>query len=1407
MIMNTVQFIRAFLFSRMKIIFLLSFLCEQSYFPQSFQVHSYSVEDGIASNGVHDVTQDKTGIMWFATDEGVSSYDGSSWRNYSTSDGLPRVDYYKIKYDDNTIWAIPNWNADQIAFFKNNKWNLIKKPISGKGDVQLYTAFDLHYDNGNLKLILGTHDGIYIYSNGVWTHLTKSNGLLDNQINFIKSYNGSVYVCTEKGVSVIHDGKIDNSLNSLIKVRSKKIIGIEFAANHKEPGSNSRVIWLFGRGWIGNIHGNNFSLITSQANYIRSDRYLPRNFFARYDGKNKIYYGDEFQKYIYEINRGKIIPLDHENGFNSLGSTSICIDHEGNIWFPSYRGIDKVTNLPFQNFYRSNGLLENEVSAILQVRPGFLIFGHENGLTLYKGNSFRTIKIEPKSSVNYASIRVMGLCKDSAGTVWIAATQLGIGKLINESRIEWLNKDKYEQTYSMATDKNGTVWIGSNRGLEKIVNNKIVEVCCGNEYSEVRRVYVDRQNQIWAGRAGSLIHYANGRCSQINLTGVPFGTVVYAITDYNDDEKLLGTSAGLFVLKGNSFSTFGNSALKIDKKIFFINRDNRKNYWFGTNNGVIKWDGKTSRRYSIEGGLAGHETNRAAFVEDSFGNIWIGTDRGLSRFIPEYDIKENPPEIFSLGLETSDEKHYQLDKSLEFQSSQNDFIFHFKALSFKNEKYIMYRVRLEGFESNWNELGSNTQARYSNLSPGSYRLMVSTRNRGGDWSKTVYSSIITIGNPFYLKWWFVGFVLTGLSALLYLAYTYLAQVKYGKELLREVENRTRELKQSENKLRAIIDNAPNIITIIDSVGKVKFINQKYEENINITSIGDSIFDLIQPELHDEVNDKLKQIFENKKTVVFEHRSKIPVGHERWLMSYVSPILTEGKITEAIAISIDVTAQKKLETERKENEERQAAILEAIPVILYTGITPSAFDASWMTENVKSVTGFTHFDFTQKKSFWIERIHPEDKQKVETAFLNVREGKSIKIEYRWMCADGNYKWFLDYESPRPNGNSGSTEYFGIWLDITDQKVAEIRLQKLNRIFLNFGTDPKSNIRKLVELCGEELDGACAEYLFIKDEKLNSLVSWQIPVDLETSSKPVGSVCYNVVNTWKKEFYVMPDLNRTEYAELDPLIKFYGLKTFFGIPVAFGNQIMGTLCIFYFENKLPVDSDINFMKILASAIAVEEVRRISEEQLQKSLKEQQILLKEIHHRVKNNLQIISSLLYLQTEKITDKDVLNAFKESHNRIRSMALVHEELYQSHDLSSISFDDYTDRLVHFLLDSYTNGRSISYRSKIENIRLTVDKAIPCGLIINEIVTNSIKYAFPSNFGDAEIFIEIEVNDRKLKMTIGDNGIGLPPEIDLEGSNDSLGLKLVALLVYQLEGTIQVDREKGTKFIITFNFS
>jgi PAS domain S-box-containing protein len=212
-----------------------------------------------------------------------------------------------------------------------------------------------------------------------------------------------------------------------------------------------------------------------------------------------------------------------------------------------------------------------------------------------------------------------------------------------------------------------------------------------------------------------------------------------------------------------------------------------------------------------------------------------------------------------------------------------------------------------------------------------------------------------------------------------------------------------------------------------------------------------------------------------------------------------------------------------------------------------------------------------------------------------------------------------------------------------------------------------------------------------------------------------------------------------------------------------------------------------------------------RKMTDEKIRKSLKEKEVLLQEIHHRVKNNMQIVSSLLTLQSQNIEDKKYKDIFIDSQNRIQTMALIHEKLYQSKSIAQINFKEYIEGIVSNILESYCIKSNIKIDINIENIQINIDSAVPCGLIINELVTNSLKYAFPEG-RQGKIQISLKSNDNNMiQLSISDDGIGISKDMDIRNTK-SLGLHLVtALAEGQLQGKIILNREIGTEFQIIFS--
>lgn len=373
------------------------------------------------------------------------------------------------------------------------------------------------------------------------------------------------------------------------------------------------------------------------------------------------------------------------------------------------------------------------------------------------------------------------------------------------------------------------------------------------------------------------------------------------------------------------------------------------------------------------------------------------------------------------------------------------------------------------------------------------------------------------------------------------------------------------------------------------------------------------------------------------------------------------------------------------------------------------------------------------------------------------------------------------------------------------DITEEKIAESQLKALNNVFENLGTDPQENIKYITAETNKILQGVCSLYnrLDAEDQSLCVWAEFNTPDDLPEKDKPDGHICYEATIKGKDKPVIIGDLTGTEYEKSDPNVKKYNLKSYLGYPVSLQQEAIGSLCVVDTETRHFTDNEIYIISTLAKAVSIEEERARSKRFLQNSISEKEILLKEIHHRVKNNMQIISSLLNLQSKSINDEKIMHLFKESQNRVKSMALIHEKLYAESNFAKIDISSYIWSLANYLFRNFSDlSENIKLEINTEKIMLDIDSAIPCGLIINELVTNSIKYAFPDKTS-GKITISFKQQKNHNILTIKDNGIGIPAEIDINNIS-TLGYDLVNALTDQLHGSLELNRSAGTEVKITF---
>ena len=435
-----------------------------------------------------------------------------------------------------------------------------------------------------------------------------------------------------------------------------------------------------------------------------------------------------------------------------------------------------------------------------------------------------------------------------------------------------------------------------------------------------------------------------------------------------------------------------------------------------------------------------------------------------------------------------------------------------------------------------------------------------------------------------------------------------------------------------------------------------------------------------------------------------------------------------------------------------------------------------------------------------------------------------KGVSWRADYHIKTRQGQEKW-LNNAAIQVKDEQGSViGSLGMLQDITERKRNEEELKyrvELEKLITNISTnfinlDPceiSTAINRALRTIGEFID-VDSGYVFLfseKGETLSKAHAWcsKNRVAQIDNSERLPFIRFPSWMEKLKKFEVIyiPAVDQfpAKAIEERAFLHSQEIKSLIVVPLAYGGSLMGFLEFdsMRTERAWP-EHIIAMLKIVGGVFANALARKKADEQINASLKEKEVMLKEIHHRVKNNLQVICSLLNLQSEHIVDVQARQMFKESQDRVRSMALIHEKLYQSKDLAMVDFAGYIHSLTTELFRSYWPlANDIRMQANIENVILGIDKAIPCGLIVNELVTNSLKHAFPDGRKGEVVVNVCPYVDHQMLLSVRDNGIGMPNDLDIRNTH-SLGLQLICTLSDQIDGSIEVDRTQGTEVKIIF---
>jgi PAS domain S-box-containing protein len=617
------------------------------------------------------------------------------------------------------------------------------------------------------------------------------------------------------------------------------------------------------------------------------------------------------------------------------------------------------------------------------------------------------------------------------------------------------------------------------------------------------------------------------------------------------------------------------------------------------------------------------------------------------------------------------------------------------------------------------------------------------------------------------------------------------------------------LKDSERSYRDLVDYSSVGIFKTRLNGEYLFINPAM---VNIYHY-DSVTDMIQNNiivLYKNPMDRIRLINKLKDEGNVTEYEMETIGKDGKTVNVLLSAILEDDIISGMFM--DITSSKETQNALKKSENLYRAIFEntgaATLIYNHEGII------TMINSETEHLSGYTREEIEGHMN-WMEFIHPPDLElMLEYHEQRVIDPNSAPSEYEIRIINRMGK-IIDAQIT-VDKIPEVEEYITSIVDITEQKKQNQDLkwelevnQALNKLYAPLVSKQTSLedisqtiLHESLKLTNStmgfvaEIHPKTQEMVLISRIPSLSNNNNKQPVLKPTENGEYDNLMGHCLNI-KRGFYTNNAQSHPEY------IEHHGTKIerFLSVPVILKEELVGQIAISN-SNRDYSEKDLEAILRLTHfyTMALQKVR--DEEELKNSLAEKEVLLREIHHRVKNNMQIISSLLNLQIQYEDLDETISVLKESQGRIKSMAIIHEKLYQSSSLTNINFKEYIEKLILDIYYSYgiLNG-SIQSVLDIEDINLNIDTAIPLGLIINELITNSIKYAFPGNVG--KIMIKLESNHDQLELTIADNGTGISEELVLETSK-TLGLQLVNSLINQLDGRLELDTSRGTKFKIIF---
>ncbi len=758
-----------FLASFISVFLVLQFATQPIAQAQIYPLRNYDLISGLPESHVRAIMEDHNSYMWFATEGGVSKFDGHKFTSYSTEHGLLSNNIKFILEDKKKqIWIATRIG---VSRYDGQGFHNYTKRQNGLVDNDIICIME----DRRGRLWFGTAAGVSIFDGKTFKNLNKTDGLPSGSIYAIKEdTRGNVWLATSQGVVKY----VDNNIRIYTKEQGLPANEVYTIIEDKK-----------GKIWVGTDNG--IAHFDMQNNEFVPNKKIEGNSVSSLmlDDKGKLWVGTDDGIFIIHSNNddnnndnAEVENLGESNGLASNVINFILQDKNKNYWFGTEAGASKLSNRRF-NIFAENYVQKKPVTSILEDKKKNIWFATlGKGLIKFDGKNYITYTTDDGLPTN----TLKTLYEDSKGNIWIGTNGEGASRLTNGKFTNFnqpTTGDDY--VFSVVEDNEGRIWLGTDGGLWRYDGKEFANFARAEGLADnyVRCSLKDKDENLWFGTYGGLSRYNKSGFQNFTTENGLLNNLVLDIIQDRNGMLWMATENGLCTMKPTSLPTERSCITCYTKKnnlssqnLWSIVEDNEGDIWVGHRNGIDKFSPKTknTKHFSYIDGFTLVQTFPNAITKDTKGNIWFGALEGVVKYDPKEDIRNNIPpttHITSIKLfnKIEDWKKYTNNIDIDFNIpikaqgekydlilpyDKNSLTFEFVGIHFTIPERVKYQYFLEGFDKDWSERADNTVATYTNLQPGNYVFKVKSYNSDGVPNKEYTSFSFKINHPYWEQVWF-----------------------------------------------------------------------------------------------------------------------------------------------------------------------------------------------------------------------------------------------------------------------------------------------------------------------------------------------------------------------------------------------------------------------------------------------------------------------------------------------------------------------------------------------------------------------------------------------------------------------------------------------------------------------------